>query len=41
MTMEGVTTIRYLTTALFGQPTQNTGNAYVPRQAQFAFRLSF
>jgi Carboxypeptidase regulatory-like domain len=29
------------TTALFGQPTQNTGNAYVPRQAQFAFRLSF
>ena len=29
------------TTALFGQPQQNTGNAYVPRQAQFAFRLSF
>jgi len=29
------------TTALFGQPTQNTGNAYVPRQAQFAFRLGF
>jgi hypothetical protein len=29
------------TTALFGQPIQNTGNAYVPRQAQFAFRLSF
>ena len=22
-------------------PQQNTGNAYVPRQAQFAFRLSF
>jgi hypothetical protein len=29
------------TTALFGQPQQNTGNAYVPRQAQFAARLSF
>jgi Carboxypeptidase regulatory-like domain/TonB dependent receptor len=29
------------TTALFGQPQQNTGNAYVPRQAQFAFRFSF
>jgi hypothetical protein len=29
------------TTALFGQPQQNTGNAYVPRQAQFAFRLGF
>jgi hypothetical protein len=29
------------TTALFGTPTQNIGNAYVPRQAQFAFRLSF
>jgi hypothetical protein len=29
------------TTALFGQPLQNTGNAYVPRQGQFAFRLSF
>jgi hypothetical protein len=29
------------TTALFGQPQQNTGSAYVPRQAQFAFRLSF
>jgi hypothetical protein len=29
------------TTALFGQPLQNTGNAYVPRQAQFAFRVSF
>jgi hypothetical protein len=29
------------TTALFGQPQQNTGNAYVSRQAQFAFRLSF
>ena len=27
--------------ALFGQPQQNTGNAYVPRQAQFALRLSF
>jgi hypothetical protein len=29
------------TTALFGTPVQNTGNAYVPREAQFAFRLSF
>ena len=29
------------TTALFGQPQQNTGNAYIARQAQFAFRLSF
>ena len=29
------------TTAVFGQPQQNTGNAFVPRQAQFAFRLGF
>jgi len=29
------------TTALFGRPQQNTGNAYISRQAQFAFRLSF
>ena len=29
------------TTALFGRPQQNTGNAYVARQAQFAFRLGF
>ena len=29
------------TTALFGTPTQNLGNAYVPREAQLAFRLSF
>jgi len=29
------------TTAVFGQPQQNTGNAYVPREAQFAFRLGF
>jgi hypothetical protein len=29
------------TTALFGQPAQNTGNAYVPRQAQLGFRLAF
>jgi Carboxypeptidase regulatory-like domain len=29
------------TTALFGQPQQNTGNAYVSRQAQFAFRVGF
>jgi hypothetical protein len=29
------------TTATFGQPQQNLGNAYVPRQAQFAFRVGF
>ena len=29
------------TTALFGSPQQNTGNAYVPRQAQLAFRIGF
>ncbi|MBI1876152.1 MAG: hypothetical protein HYS05_19985 [Acidobacteria bacterium] len=29
------------TTALFGQPQQNIGNAYVPREGQLAFRLSF
>src|SRR5262245_8254289 len=29
------------TTAIFGQPQQNLGNAYVPRQAQFAFRVGF
>jgi Carboxypeptidase regulatory-like domain len=29
------------TTALFGRPAQNTGNAYVPRQAQLGFRLVF
>lgn len=29
------------TTALFGRPQQNTGNAYVPRQAQVAFRIGF
>ncbi|HEY7291437.1 MAG TPA: TonB-dependent receptor [Vicinamibacterales bacterium] len=29
------------TTALFGTPTQNTGNAYFPRTGQLAFRLSF
>jgi hypothetical protein len=29
------------TTASFGQPQQNLGNAYVPRQAQFAFRIGF
>ena len=29
------------TTALFGTPAQNTGNAYVPRQAQLAFRFGF
>ena len=28
-------------TAVFGQPVQNLGNAYVPRQGQLAFRLSF
>jgi hypothetical protein len=29
------------TTALFGQPQQNAGNAFVPREGQFAFRFSF
>jgi hypothetical protein len=29
------------TTNLFGTPVQNTGNAYVPRVGQLAFRLSF
>jgi len=29
------------TTQLFGTPAQNTGNAYVPRVGQLAFRLSF
>ena len=29
------------TTALFGTPAQNTGNAFVPREAQLAFRLAF
>ena len=29
------------TTALFGTPVQNTGNAYVPREGQLAFRLIF
>ncbi|HUK36148.1 MAG TPA: hypothetical protein VLV86_19660, partial [Vicinamibacterales bacterium] len=29
------------TTALFGTPLQNTGNAYVPREGQLAFRLTF
>ncbi|HEV2983534.1 MAG TPA: carboxypeptidase-like regulatory domain-containing protein [Vicinamibacterales bacterium] len=29
------------TTANFGQPQQNLGNAYVPREAQFAFRVGF
>ncbi len=28
-------------TAVFGQPTQNLGNAYVPRQGQLACRISF
>jgi hypothetical protein len=28
-------------TAVFGQPVQNLGNAYVPRQGQLAFRLAF
>jgi hypothetical protein len=28
-------------TAVFGQPVQNLGNAYVPREGQLAFRLSF
>jgi hypothetical protein len=29
------------TTALFGTPAQNGGNAYVPREAQLAFRIGF
>jgi Carboxypeptidase regulatory-like domain len=29
------------TTALFGQPQQNAGNAYVPREGQLAFRIAF
>jgi hypothetical protein len=29
------------TTAVFGQPQQNTGNAYVPREGQLAFRVTF
>jgi hypothetical protein len=28
-------------TASFGQPVQNLGNAYVPREGQLAFRMSF
>jgi len=28
-------------TAVFGQPVQNTANAYIPREGQLAFRLSF
>jgi len=28
-------------TAVFGQPVQNLGNAYVPREGQLAFRISF
>jgi hypothetical protein len=28
-------------TAVFGLPTQNLGNAYVPREGQLAFRISF
>jgi hypothetical protein len=27
--------------AVFGQPVQNTANAYIPREGQLAFRLSF
>jgi len=29
------------TTALFGTPNQNTGTAFVSRQAQLGFRLGF
>jgi hypothetical protein len=29
------------TTALFGQPQQSAGNAYVPREAQLGFRIGF
>jgi hypothetical protein len=28
-------------TALFGQPQQTDGNAYVPREAQLGFRIGF
>ncbi len=28
-------------TAVFGQPVQNTANAYIPREGQLAFRVSF
>ncbi len=30
-----------LSSASFGLPQQNVGNAYVPRQASFAFRVGF
>jgi len=30
-----------LSSASFGLPQQNTGNAYIPRQASFAFRVGF
>jgi len=30
-----------VTTGLFGTPVQNTGNAYVPRTGQLAFRIGF
>jgi len=29
------------TTALFGTPNQNAGNAYIPRQAQLGFKVAF
>ena len=29
------------TTALFGTPNQNTGTAYVPREGQLGFRITF
>jgi hypothetical protein len=29
------------TTALFGQPQQSAGNAYLPREAQLGFRIGF
>jgi hypothetical protein len=28
-------------TAIFGQPVQNTANAYIPREGQLAFRISY
>jgi hypothetical protein len=28
-------------TAVFGQPVQNTANAYIPREGQLAFRIFF
>jgi hypothetical protein len=37
----GVLSTSAATLANFGKPQQNTGNAYIGRQAQLAFRVSF